>query len=208
MSRAAPGERGGYGEGCDRIRESVASLLIGTHPACFPGEIDDHLSSCGSCRVWEAEAIAVHNRSRRTTSDDAGSSSHHVPDPRRVLQLRFALGILAATEVPRGIIWFVAAVGGPTVEPARGLVAAEMAFALVCLVASLRPHRARKVLPVGVGLTVLILGMSVADVARGMSAPLEESHAVVELAGTALLVLLAGRMDRASRGEAGAGKGP
>lgn len=208
MSRAESGERGGYGEGCDRIRESVAALLNGTDPACFPGEIDDHLRSCEACRVWEAEAIAVHNRNRGASSHHAVLSSRQVSDPRRVLQLRYALGIIAATELAPGIIWFMAAVGGPTVESARGVVAAEVAFALVCLLASLQPRRARRVLPVGVGLTVLVLGISVADVARGMSAPLDKSHAAVELAGTAMLALLAGRTDRASRGGAGPGQGP
>ena len=180
------------------MRESIKALINGAEPLCRPGEIDDHLSSCQPCRDWEARAIAMRNRSQQRASQRGVLASPRAAKHRLGAQLRYALGIVAVTEVAPGILWLVEAVGGPTLDDAREVVATEIAFAISCLVAALQPRRALGALQVALGLSVLIAGTSIADVARGIATPLSESHHVVELAGISMLALLARQVARAS----------
>lgn len=198
MTKDANDGPGGCIDGCGAVREAITALINGAESSSRPGEIDEHLDSCQGCRQWEAEALALHLRGRHRTPGRGLVKPSEAYEP--PVRLRYALGIVASTEIAPVIIWLVNALGGSALDPARGLVAAEIAFAIACLIAALQPRRARGVLPVGVALTVLIVGSSITDVVRGMATPLGESHHIVELAGTAMLALLAWQVARASIG--------
>lgn len=196
MSRPAIDPPGGPIDGCAAVRESIQALLKGAETLRRPGEIDEHLESCPSCRRWEAEAIALHVRGRRPKPGRVPVKPRETN--RLMMWLRYSLAVVASTELTPAVIWLVTTLGGPALDPARQLVAAEIVFAIGCLTAALQPRRVLRVFPVGVALTVLIVGTSFADVARGIATPLRESHHIVELAGTAMLALLARQVRRAS----------
>jgi predicted anti-sigma-YlaC factor YlaD len=104
------------------------------------------------------------------------------------MSYRYALGVIAATEVVLGL---GSLIGDVSLHPFRELAGADIAFAVGCLVAAVQPRRALGLLPVAVALAALIIGTGALDLVRGVTGPLSESHHLLELVGTATLVLLA-----------------
>ena len=80
---------------------------------------------------------------------------------------------------------------GTTVHLARELGSWDAALAIAWLVVTWAPRRAAGLLPFAVALAAVMLGTALLDVASGRAALTGEAHHVLDLAGLAMVWLLA-----------------
>jgi len=118
---------------------------------------------------------------------------------------RWALFAVALTQlVLAGPAVLLGDSSGATVHTARELGAFDVALAVGLLLAAWQPARAWGLLPVAAALGLILAGTAVLDVIDGSASTLGESHHVLDLAGVALLWLVA-REHRTHVGAPGAG---
>ncbi len=118
-----------------------------------------------------------------------------VPTPGRGEWVRYALGVVAATNLLLGLPALLLGSGSDEVpvHVARHLGAFVVAISLGLLYCAWRPHRAAGLLPVAAALVTAMVAGAVADVAGGDRPAIAEVVHLFELAGLVLLWLLAGR---------------
>jgi predicted anti-sigma-YlaC factor YlaD len=117
-----------------------------------------------------------------------------VPSPGRGEWVRYALGVVAGTNLLLGLPGLLLGTGADApVHVARHLGAFVVAVSLGLLFCAWRPERSAGLLPLATALVVTMTAGAIADVASGNRPAVAEVVHVLELTGLVLLWLLAGR---------------
>lgn len=193
---------------CETIREALSARLDHEEPGIATAALDDHLSTCQPCSRWLAAATTLHRAARVRAAEPVPDLSAAIVGASigaggsrrswaRVLQghvstVRWALLTVALTQlVLAAPALLLGEDAGATVHVARELGSFDVALAVGLLVAALQPARAWGLLPVAVALGVVLAGTAVLDVVDGRASTLGEAHHVLDVAGLALLWLVA-----------------
>lgn len=104
---------------------------------------------------------------------------------------RWALFTVALTQLVLAAPALLGDDPGASVHVARELGAFDVALAVGLLVAAWQPARAWGLLPVATALALVMLGTAGLDLAEGEVSTLGEAHHLLDLAGVALLWLVA-----------------
>jgi predicted anti-sigma-YlaC factor YlaD len=201
---------------CDTYREAISARLDGESPGLDEATIDAHLDTCEACAAWSEELVTLHRMVRVReaeavpdltsailgTGTDTRTGIQPAPVRRPVGEVispaRWALFVVALTQlVLAAPALLLGEDAGATVHVARELGSFDVALAIGLLVAAWQPARAWGLLPVIAALGLVMAGTAVVDVARGTATGFGESHHVLDLAGLALLWLVA-RQEQAS----------
>lgn len=164
--------------------------------------LDRHLASCAACSDLAARLVAVDRMTRLTPAEPVPDLTGailaaHAPNPRREAA-RWSLVVVAVAQLLLALPSLLVATDGSAVHATRELGSWSAALAVGLLVAAWQPARARGMLPLGLVLAgVLALGALV-DIVAGTTAGAGESIHLLEIAGIALLWLLARREDEAT----------
>lgn len=201
---------GGQPMDCDLAREVLSARLDGAPEPAMSAEIAEHLAECPACQAWQEAAHQLTRRVRVTLARPIPDQTEKILNAvladqatrRRPGQLspRLARIGLAAAAFAQLVIVIPALVlghAGIGVPPhaSRELGAFNLALAIGFLAASLRPARARGMLPlVGAAIVALIL-LAAVDTAAGQTTVLAEIPHLIALVGWLLLYALA-RIDR------------
>jgi len=201
---------------CDTYREAISARLDGESAGLDDTTIDAHLDTCEACAAWSEELVTLHRMVRVReaeavpdltaailgTGTGTGTGTQPVPVRRPLGEVispaRWALFVVALTQLVLATpALLLGEDAGATVHVARELGSFDVALAIGLLVAAWQPARAWGLLPVIAALGLVMAGTAVVDVARGTATGFGETHHVLDLAGLALLWLVA-REDRAS----------
>jgi predicted anti-sigma-YlaC factor YlaD len=185
---------------CDQSRDVLSARLDGEATADELAVVDRHLASCAACADFAASLTAIDRVTRLTPAepvpDLAGAVMAANPpvvrDPRREAA-RWSLVVVALAQLVVALPSLLTGPNGNSVHATRELGSWSAALAVGLLVAAWQPGRARGMLPLGLALAgVLSLG-AVVDIVAGATAGAGESVHLLEVAGVALLWLLARR---------------
>jgi predicted anti-sigma-YlaC factor YlaD len=187
---------------CRRVQEAISARIDGEDPGLPVARVDAHLATCPACRAFAASATAVHRRVRVQPAEP-------VPDLAEAI-LRAATPPVApatpvAPEWPRYVLLVVALTqlliaipalvlgdqAGATVHLAHELGSWDAALAVAWLVDCWSPRRAAGFLPFTIALTAVMLGTGLLDVLGGRTALPSESHHFLDVAGLAMVWVLA-----------------
>lgn len=202
---------------CEPYREALSARLDGEDPGVAPADLDRHLSSCEACQAFAARSQALHRRVAVRPADPVpdltgpilAAVTRHLPpvaEHRRsrvgggarggaggaVRWSRWALLAVALIQLAIAVppVLFGHDAGAP-VHLAREIGAWDVALAFALLLVVLRPRRAQGLVPFAGCLAVAMVAAAVIDAATGRVAPLAESPHLLELAGLALLWVMA-----------------
>jgi predicted anti-sigma-YlaC factor YlaD len=187
---------------CRRIQEAISARIDGEAPGLPLEHIDAHVARCPTCRAFAASATALHRQGRVRSADAvpdlsdailaAAGPLRPVPAARSREWPRYVLLVIALTQL---LIALPALVlgdeAGTTVHLARELGSWDAALAIAWLVVAWAPRRAAGLLPFAFALAGVMLGTAVLDVFDGRTGVLAESHHLLDLAGLAMVWLLA-----------------
>ncbi|MDY7100423.1 MAG: hypothetical protein S0880_04480 [Actinomycetota bacterium] len=175
---------------CDACRSMVSARLDGEEELSTLAEA--HLRGCAACRGFATGAESLARRTRLRPAEpipdltDLVLARHRVRRDRRVELVRYALGVVAVTQlllaVP-AVLW--GSIDGLPVHTGRELGAWGVALAIGLLVAAVQPSRARGLLPMAAALVVAMTIGAVADVVEGDVGVAAESVHAIHLAGVA-----------------------
>jgi predicted anti-sigma-YlaC factor YlaD len=192
---------------CDQSRDLVSARLDGEATADELGALDRHLASCPSCREFAAAATRLDRATRLTPADAVPDLTASVmaahPQPAAAAQrevARWSLAIVAAAQLLLALPALLTGTGANApVHTTRELGSWSVALAAGLLVAAWQPARARGMLPLGLVLVGVLAAGAAVDVVGGRTGGGGEAIHLLELAGVALLWLLA-RRDEALAG--------
>ena len=185
---------------CDQSRDLLSARLDGEATADEQAVLDRHLASCVACTGFAASLAALDRTTRLTPAEPvpdltAAVMAANPPlarDPRREAA-RWSLVVVALTQLLLALPELLTGSSGDAVHTTRELGSWSAALAVGLLVAAWQPARAKGMLPLGIALAgVLTLG-AVVDVVAGTTAGAGETIHLLEIAGVALLWLLAKR---------------
>lgn len=196
---------------CDDSREALSAQLDGEDPGMDATRLDEHLSECGACRRWLADAIRVTRAVRLEGVDMPDLTGavlarvrHEAPSRRgRLPSARAALFAVAAGQAAAAApaLLGVDVIGAVPVHSMHELGAFNLALAVAFGWTAWKPARARAHLPLLSTLVAVLVTLTVADVALGrVSAAVEAGHLLL-IAGLVLTGVLA-------RGHAEPGRPP
>lgn len=191
---------------CDRFREAASARLDGEPIGMSATSLDHHLTSCPDCARWEGEAVRLIRQARLSTlevPDLADAITAHVVLPtRRVLRrrmlLRLALVVVGLVQL--GIA--VPGISGASVGMAMSEHAAHegaawnIAIGVAFLAAALTPRRAAGLVPLLGTFIVVLIALSVHDVAAG-TVPLARLLTHIAAVVGLLLLIATDRAERA-----------
>jgi predicted anti-sigma-YlaC factor YlaD len=192
---------------CSDIREAISAHLDDEPAAMAAEDVDLHVAGCPACATWATEVESLHRQvrvreaepvpdltaaildaapHRRATAPARGFLGQHVSTA------RWALLTVALTQLVLAVPAVVFGEdAGATVHVARELGSFDVALAVGLLVAAWQPARAWGLLPLAVAL-VLVVGFStVLDIADGSTSSAGEAHHLLDVAGVALLWVVA-----------------
>ena len=190
---------------CDAIREALSARIDGEAPGLDDDAIDGHLRTCKACAMWSEELVTLHGMVRVREAEQVpdltaailGSAPGPVPIRRSPLvepvsTARWGLFVVALTQLLLAAPALLLGEGaGATVHVARELGSFDVALAVGLLVAAWQPARAWGLFPLVGALALIMSGTAVLDVARGSATSFGELHHLLDLAGVALLWLVA-----------------
>ncbi len=185
---------------CDQSRDLLSARLDGEATADERTVLDRHLASCIPCTGFAAALVGLDRATRLIPAEPVpdlvaavmATNPQVVPDPRREAA-RWSLVLVAVAQLAVALPSLLTGSGGDAVHTTRELGSWSAALAVGLLVAAWQPARARGMLPLGLALAgVLTLG-GVVDVVTGATAGAGETVHLLEVAGIALLWLLARR---------------
>jgi predicted anti-sigma-YlaC factor YlaD len=190
---------------CDQSRDLLSARLDGEATADELAVLDRHLASCADCSTFASSLAGLDRVTRlipaEPVPDLVGAVMAAHPalarDPQREAA-RWSLVVVALAQLVIALPALLTGSGGDTAHTTRELGSWSAALAVGFLVAAWQPARARGMLPLGLALAgVLTLGALV-DITSGATAGAGESVHLLEVAGVALLWLLA-RRDESTR---------
>ena len=193
---------------CDDFRDALSARLDGEDPGLPTEALDAHLAGCRSCTAWSEELAALHRMVRVRTAEPVPDLTARivdafVPAPRRaagwrltsgevISTSRWALFVVALTQLVLAAPALVLGEdSGATVHVARELGAFDVALAVGLLLAAWQPLRAWGLLPVAAALALVMVGTAVLDLVDGRTDTVGEAHHLLDVAGVALLWLVA-----------------
>jgi predicted anti-sigma-YlaC factor YlaD len=184
---------------CAEAQVATSALLDGELSPLERRALEQHLDECDDCRSYAARADALQRRMRVRAADPVPDltaailARAHPPRPGRAEWVRYALAIVALTELAMSLpALLLAEETGATAHAARHIGAMSAAMALGFLYTAWRPERAYGVLPIAAALALTMAVTGIFDAARGATPIVGEAHHVLELAGFALVWMLAG----------------
>lgn len=192
---------------CDQSRDLLSARLDGEATADELVVLDRHLARCGACSGFAASLATLDRTTRLVpagpvpdlTAAVMAANPGAVRDPQREAA-RWSLVVLAVAQLAIAVPALLTGTTGRAAHTTRELGSWSAALAVGLLVAAWQPARARGMLPFGLVLAgVLILG-AVVDVLTGAAAGAGESIHLLEIAGIAILWLLAKRDDESPVG--------
>jgi predicted anti-sigma-YlaC factor YlaD len=184
---------------CATARELLSAQLDGETSDDESRVADAHLGSCAACRQWWHEIGHVTRllrvRPAEPVPDVSGAvlARVGVPSPGRGEWVRFALAVLAATELVVALPGLILGEGAGSIHDARHVGSFGVAIAIGLLYVAWRPARALGILPIAAALAATMLITSGLDVVDGRTSLSGELHHLLELVGLVLVWLLAGR---------------
>ena len=192
---------------CRRVQEAISARIDGEEPGLPLELVEVHIAGCADCRSFSTAAAALHRRTRVRSADAVPDLSAAIlaaavppaPVPRTPMPAgsarewpRYVLLVVALTQL---LIALPALVlgdeAGTTVHLARELGSWDAALAIAWLLVTWAPRRAAGLLPFAVALAAVMVGTALLDVASGRAALTGEAHHVLDLAGLAMVWLLA-----------------
>ena len=190
---------------CDPYREALSALLDGEAPAVDPAEVDAHVRSCAGCAAWADELGTLHRMVRVRAAEDvpdltarilatapAPATPRRAPVPERISTVRWALFVVALTQLLLAApALLLGEDAGATVHIARELGSFDVALAVGFLVAAWQPARAWGLLPVATALGLVMGVTALVDLIGGTASTLGEAHHLLDIAGVALLWVVA-----------------
>ena len=185
---------------CAQSRDLLSARLDAEATADELAVLDRHLASCAGCSDFAASLWQVDHLTRLTPAEPVPdltvaimeANPPLVRDPQREAA-RWSLALVALAQLLVALPELLTGSSGAGVHTTRELGSWSAALAVGLLVAAWQPGRARGMLPLGAVLAgVLTLG-AVVDVVTGATAGAGESVHLLEIAGIALLWLLARR---------------
>jgi predicted anti-sigma-YlaC factor YlaD len=192
---------------CDQSRDLVSARLDGEATDEELGALDRHLASCPACRDFASATGRLDRATRLTPADPVPDLTAAVmaaappPDLRAQREVaRWSLAVVATAQLVLALPALIAGSGSDApVHATRELGSWSVALAVGLLVAAWQPSRARGMLPLGAVLVGVLAVGAVVDVVGGRAGSGGEAVHLLELAGVALLWLLA-RRDEALTG--------
>jgi predicted anti-sigma-YlaC factor YlaD len=199
---------------CELAREVLSARLDGAPEPPLAAELSaalaEHLAGCPACHAWQEAAHQLTRRVRVTLARPVPDQTERIlnavladrttrrqPGQRSPRLARIGLAVAAFAQlviIIPALVFGNAGIGVPP-HASRELGAFNLALAIGFLAASLRPVRARGMLPlVGAAIMALIL-LSAVDTAAGQTTVLAEVPHLIALVGWLLLYALA-RIDR------------
>jgi predicted anti-sigma-YlaC factor YlaD len=191
---------------CEAIREALSARLDGEASDLGQATVDAHLGQCQDCAAWAEELAVLHRMVRVREAEPVpdltaailgtvrapAARSRRSPLAEPVSLARWALFVVALTQlVLAGPALLLGEGASATVHAARELGSFDVALAVGLLVAAWQPARAWGLLPVVGALAFVLGGTAVLDVVRGTATSVGEVHHLLDLAGVALLWLVA-----------------
>ncbi|MGH9275459.1 MAG: zf-HC2 domain-containing protein [Acidimicrobiales bacterium] len=190
---------------CSPIREALSARLDDEDPGVDASRIEAHLSGCTACTAFAQELGVLHRMTRVRAADEVPDLSAAIlgatpgrvavsraPRSEPISTTRWALFVVALTQlVLAAPALLLGEDAGATVHVARELGSFDVALAVGLLVAAWQPARAWGLLPVVTALGLVMGGTAVLDVVDGSASTLGEAHHLLDLAGVALLWLVA-----------------
>ncbi|MEY2465024.1 MAG: hypothetical protein QOH64_3162, partial [Acidimicrobiaceae bacterium] len=186
---------------CEECREAVSARLDGEASELDAAAADAHLVGCAECRAFEGSATALHRSLRVRPAEP-------VPDLTAAILAKVPAAAGRAAPVrewPRYALFAVALTqlllalpalllgddGGTTAHVARELGSWDVALGIGLLVAAWQPRRAAGLLPFAAALAAALAVTAAFDVAGGRVPIAGEAHHVLDVAGLAVLWVLA-----------------
>jgi predicted anti-sigma-YlaC factor YlaD len=198
---------------CDEARETVSAAADGEASAAERATLDVHLGGCAGCRAFLRRVEQVGRMARVRPAEPVPDLVGRVTGGAGPLRLgrggwmRPALAwvavVLAGQNVPALVLGETA---GADSHLARHLGAFGVALAIGFAYVAWRPHRAIGLLPLVAALVATMVASTAFDLLGGDRSPLAEAVHLPELAGLALLWMIAGSpgwRGRSRRVEAG-----
>jgi len=190
---------------CDQSRDLLSARLDGEATVDEQAVLERHLASCVACTGFAASLAALDRTTRLFPAEPVpdltaavmAANPSPVRDPRREAA-RWSLVVVALAQLLLALPELLTGSRGDAVHTTRELGSWSAALAVGLLVAAWQPARARGMLPLAMALAgVLTLG-AVVDVVAGTTAGAGETIHLLEIAGVALLWLLAKRDEGSS----------
>jgi predicted anti-sigma-YlaC factor YlaD len=195
---------------CEKIREALSARLDGEDLGAPAATVDSHVRTCAACAAWAEELATLHRMVRVRAADavpdlSAAIVDGYAPAPRArraasgrlhlgdaISPARWGLFVVALTQlVLAAPALLLGEDAGATVHVARELGSFDVALAVGLLVAAWQPARAWGLFPVVAALGLVTAGAAVLDLVDGSTGAAGEAHHVLDLAGVALIWLVA-----------------
>jgi predicted anti-sigma-YlaC factor YlaD len=202
---------------CPDVRASLSAGLDGETPALPPDVVDHHVRTCADCRTWGEQVASLHRTLRvqpavaepdRTSEILAALDRRRPVADDRVRMLRVLTLVIAVVQLAASIPLLFAsdtAMAGHLMDDGhleRHIGVFALAMAVGLFVVAWRPERARAMLPI---LGVLVAGLiwsCFGDIWNGRPVPGNPVAHAADVAGLAVVWLLArsdGTTERARR---------
>jgi len=192
---------------CSTFREALSARLDGEDAGQPDDQVDAHLAGCAGCQQFARAAGAlagvVGHASRDHVALDpsllAALTAPPDASPTGLLstvEWRIVLGLVAVAQLVVSFPGVFLHDGHASVHLAHELTAWDMGLAVGFLFAALRPARAWGMLPLATVLVACMVTTSVADSLSGHALLGRELVHVLELAGLAIVWVLARRVPR------------
>jgi predicted anti-sigma-YlaC factor YlaD len=189
---------------CEECREAVSARLDGEASELDAAAADAHLVGCAECRAFARSASALHRslrvRPAEPVPDLTAAILAKVPAPSgsrgRVATARewprYALFAVALTQLLLALpALLLGDDPGTSAHVARELGSWDVALGIGLLVAAWQPRRAAGLLPFAAALAAALAVTAAFDVAGGRVPIAGEAHHVLDVAGLAVLWVLA-----------------
>jgi predicted anti-sigma-YlaC factor YlaD len=197
---------------CEPYREALSARLDGEAPGLPEEALDRHLQTCAACTAWAEELSVLHRAVRVREAEPVPDLSAAIVDAhlpagasatrraaavRRpalgqpITRPRWALFVVALTQLVLAAPALLGDDPGATVHVAREVGSFDVALAVGLLVAAWQPARAWGLLPVTAALAAVMCGTAVLDLVDGQVSSASEAHHLLDLAGVALVWLVA-----------------
>jgi predicted anti-sigma-YlaC factor YlaD len=184
---------------CVSTREAVSARADGEATSDDLALVDAHLAQCAGCRQFASDMERIDRMIRVRPAESVPGLVASVTSRSRPARLgrggwlRPALAWVAAVMLIQSVpALLFGQASGTSPHLARHLGAFGAALAIGFAYAAWKPHRAFGLLPFTAALVATTTVSIVADIATGSRTPLAELIHVTELAGLALLWMVAG----------------
>lgn len=192
---------------CSDIREAISAHLDDEPAALPPSAVELHVAECAGCAAWTTRLQALHRQVRVRAAEPVPDLTAAIlgAAPARqaahgragllgqpVSAARWALLTVALTQLVLAIPGLLFGDGTNAAgHVARELGSFDVALAVGLLVAAFQPARAWGLLPLAAALALFVGFSSVLDLLEGTTSGGSEAHHLLDVAGVALLWVVA-----------------